>query len=168
MMSNSQAQKGKVKPCPNGCGKDIYFESRFGENGQLIMKDKDPTKPRWWMMEDVSKQSHQCPNNKFKNVAVEKTQDLIQKDLLIPKSTIPEAVYSTPKPRTMDVADFAEEPMRARVLLECKFIKIIEDVVISFLTIKADEKNQVREELPNPMHVGMYVKLIKDCMESKN
>ncbi len=148
MMSNSQAQKGKVKPCPNGCGKDIYFESRFGENGQLIMKDKDPTKPRWWMMEDVSKQSHQCPNNKFKNVAVEKTQDLIQKDLL--------------QPRTMDVADFSEQPLRARAELECKFIFIIEEVVKNFF-----EKQFPKVET-NPMHIGMYVKLIYDCVERNN
>ena len=148
MMSNSQAQKGKVKPCPNGCGKDIYFESRFGPEGNLIMKDKDPSKPRWWMMEDVSKQSHQCPNNKFKNVAVEKTQDLVQKDLL--------------QPRTMDVADFAEEPMKKRVQLECKFIMIIEDEVYKFL------KEKFPQVEPNPNHVGMYVKLIKDCMETKN
>ncbi len=157
-MTDTQAQKGKVKPCPNGCGKAIYFESRFGENGQLIMKDKDPSKPRWWMMEDVSKQSHQCPNNKFKknmdNVAVEKTQDLIQKNELL---TIP-----TPIVRSMDVADFAEEPLRARALLECKFIFIIETVVKKFLEEKYPK---VR---PDPSHVGMYVKLIKDCVENKN
>ncbi len=160
-MSNSQAQKGKVKPCPNGCGKDIYFESRFGQDGKLIMKETDPSKARWWMMEDVSKQSHQCPKSTFKknmdsnspfdNIAVEKTQDLIQKDLL--------------QPRTMDVADFAEEPMRVRVQLECKFIKIIEDEVVKFL--KNEFKGRGPIEL-NPAYVGMYVKLIKDCMENKN
>ncbi len=166
MMSNSQAQKGKVKPCPNGCGKDIYFESRFGEDGKLIMKESDPSKPRWWMMEDVSKQSHQCPNNRFKNVAVEKTQDLIQKDLLQPQSAFVTQPLSVPQARSMDVADFAEEPMRVRVQLECKFIKIIEDEVIKFLTYYDD---RTRETVtPNPNHVGMYVKLIKDCMENKN
>ena len=159
MMSNSQAQKGKVKPCPNDCGKDIYFESRFGSDGKLIMKESDPSKPRWWMMEDVSKQSHQCPNNKFKNVAVEKTQDLVQKNLLQPPVGYEDVDGKDSKlqTRTMDVADFAEEPMRVRVQLECKFIKIIEDEVIKFLGKDA-----------NPMHIGMYVKLIKDCMESKN
>jgi len=145
MMTDTQAKQGKVKPCPNGCGKDIYFESRFGPDGKLILK-KDQSGTRWFMMEDHSKEMHQCPNNKFKNVAVEKTQDLIQKDLL--------------QPRTMDVADFSEEPMRKRVQLECKFIRIIEDEVIKFLLEHGQEAI--------PAKVGMYVKLIKDCMENKN
>ncbi len=161
-MSNSQAQKGKVKPCPNGCGKDIFFESRFGPDGKIILK-KDQSGTRWFMMEDLSKEMHQCPNSKFRNVAVEKTQDLIQKNLLQQTEFEKPIVHTSPgtigppQARTMDVADFAEEPMRTRVQLECKFIKIIEDEVIKFLGKDA-----------NPMHIGMYVKLIKDCMENKN
>ena len=80
------------------------------------------------------------------NIGGDKTQELIQKDLL--------------QPRTMDAADFAEEPMRKRVQLECKFIQIIEDEVRKYL--------DTGHGVPDPAHVGMYVKLIKDCMETKN
>ena len=59
-MSTNQADKGKVKPCPNGCGTQVFFESRFGEDGELITKDDGKTK--WWLMEDASKQIHKCPN----------------------------------------------------------------------------------------------------------
>ena len=144
MITDAQDKQGKVKPCPNGCGKDIYFESRFGPDGKIILK-KDQSGTRWFMMEDLSKQQHNCPNNKFKNVAVEKTQDLIQKDLL--------------QPRTMDVADFAEPALRARVKLECKFIRIIEEEVTDFLLEHGQEAV--------PAKIGMYVKLIKDCVEKQ-
>jgi len=159
MITNVQAQMGKVKPCPNGCGKDIYFESRFGPDGKLILKPDGNTK--WWMMEDASKQSHQCPNNKFKKVAVEKTQDLVQKELLDenklgPSRNAPEKLQA----RSMDVADFAEESMRTRVKLECKFISIIEDEVIKFL----ESKNLGTGEV-NHAKVGLYIKIIKAAME---
>lgn len=60
-MTNQQARRGKTKLCPNGCGTQIFFESRFGEDGNLITKP-DSTDSKWWMMEDASKELHQCPN----------------------------------------------------------------------------------------------------------
>ena len=160
MMTDTQAQRGKSKPCPNGCGKNIYFESRFNGEGTLIMKKKDPSNVQWYMMEDASKQAHDCPKSTFKKkmdkVAVEHTQDLIMKDQLHTADISYNDVGRAPKPRIMDVADFAETPLRARVKLECKFIRIIEDEVTYFLGKDA-----------SPAKIGMYTKIIKEAMQNE-
>ena len=101
------------------------------------------------------------------NIGGEKTQDLIKKDLLddqkepLPSTSgeIYEDISKKPKAREMDVTDFAETSMRAEIKIECKFIKIIEDEVFDFLGTK-------EAPVPNPNHVGMYVKLIRDVMEN--
>ena len=61
MMTNQQAKRGKSKLCPNGCGTMIFFESRFGEDGKMITKPNS-IDSKWWMMEDVTKALHSCPN----------------------------------------------------------------------------------------------------------
>lgn len=118
-------------------------------------------KKGWWR-EDLSKEVHTATRcEKFQGtgefegqVQVDEIGNVKQTPLEPPpKVTTPTSL----KPREMDAADFAEPAMKAEVLVHCKFIKIIEDVVLDFLGKDA-----------NPNHVGMYVKLIQDLMERKN
>jgi len=101
------------------------------------------------------------------NIGGDNTQDLIKKDLLDEPKVVElqpnepkETGHIPPKVKEMDAADFAETSMKAEVKIECKFIKIIEDVVFDFLGTK-------EAPVPNPNHVGMYVKLIRDQMNNK-
>jgi len=92
MMTNQQAKRGKSKQCPNGCGTVIFFESRFGEDGQLITKDNSPDS-KWWMMEDVSKALHSCPN-KGKNFSPKP-----------PTQTVPEIDLTNFKPELVSMVE---------------------------------------------------------------
>jgi len=118
-------------------------------------------KPGWWR-EDLSKEVHtadRCQKfqgtGEFKIVIVGNTGGSPSGGKGIeppPKVTTPTSL----KPREMDASDFAEKPMRAEIIVHCKFLLILED--------------QVTKCLPNgtnPAKVGMYMKMVQDMMEKK-
>lgn len=146
-MSTNQARKGKVKPCPNGCGVDIFFESRFGEDGNLILK-KDSQDARWWMMEDVSKQQHNCAKKGIKSDTIP-----MRESGLKDQSLLDTTAQTKPHAKEMDVADVAESRLRVDVRINLKVLSIIEDEILKFLRNKGISD-------PSPAYVGMLMKLL--------
>ncbi len=79
----------------------------------------------------------------------------------VPEETKEAVNTDGPRVKEIDVADIAEPRLKAEALVECKVIHVIEQVVFKFLQSK---KPMVE---PNPNHIGMYVKLIRDSLEKK-
>jgi len=75
-----QAYRTKERPCPRGCGIPIYFEARYGKDGNIITKDgKTPNgifgkenNVKWFWREAWSKTEHLIEGScKIQNMATE-------------------------------------------------------------------------------------------------
>ena len=140
-MSTNQAVKGTVKPCPNGCGKDIFFESRYGPDGKLIEKEKDGKMvTRWWMMEDVSKQQHNCSKRGIKSDPIPMRESkLVDKSLLrqdeLPNTPEPsdnkwmKTTSEIPKVKEIDVVDIAESQLRAETKINLRVLDLLDNEI---------------------------------------
>ena len=152
-MSTNQANKGKVKPCPNGCGKDIFFESRYGPDGKLILKEKDGKMvTRWWMMEDVSKQQHNCSKRGIKSDPVPmRESEIPNKTLLDPKWM--KTTSEIGKVKEMDVVDIAEGRLREETKINLQILYLWEEEIVEFFTKRKIELNGQK--------IGLWLKLLE-------
>jgi len=151
-MSTNQAKAGKVKPCPNGCGKDVFFESRYGPDGKVVMKfDKDNNPvmdkfgnpaSRWWMMEDVSKLQHNC-SKKGATSDTFKIRESQLKD---------QTLLDPPKTRELDVVDIAESQLRAETKINLKVLDLYDDEI---------QKHWTKHNWPeNGQKMGLWLKCL--------
>ena len=129
-MSTNQATQGKVKPCPNGCGQNIFFESRFGPDGKLVQKEKNGEMvTRWWMMEDVSKQQHNCSKKGATSDNFKFRESQIPNKTLLDENKWMKTTSEIGKVKEMDVVDIAESQLRAETKINLKVLDLYDDEI---------------------------------------